>query len=273
MTGAAPVRLLQLSDPHLFADESRELYGVNTAATFRATLAHALAVAPGPLDAILVTGDIAEDRDPATYAWFRSVIGEPGLPVLCVPGNHEDLGTMRSVLSEPPLQYCGGASFGGWRIVMLDSHIPDHDAGRLDEGEFERLDGELTAAAGCHVLACLHHQPVLVGSPWLDTYGLRNAGALHALLGRHENVRGLLFGHVHQAFEGRSNGVRMLSAPSTCAQFTPRTEACVMDLRPPGFRWLQLLPNGEIESGVVWLEGMSRSERPPDSRRGEPAGD
>jgi Icc protein len=61
--------------------------------------------------------------------------------------------------------------------------------------------------------------------------------------------------------------MRMMSTPSTCAQFTPNTETCVMDLRPPGFRWLELLPNGDISTEVVWLDELRQTDRPPDSRR------
>jgi Icc protein len=261
------VRLLQLTDPHLFEDESRELYGVNTAASFRATLAKALAVAPGPLDAILVTGDIAEDGRRGTYERFRTMMGGLGVPVLCIAGNHEDTPTLSSVLNAPPLQYCGSASFGGWRVVMLDSHVPGHDVGMLVADELDRLDAELTAARDQHVLVCLHHQPIPVGSPWLDAVGLSNADALNGVLRRHDNVRGVLWGHVHQAFDRMLPGIRMMSTPSTCAQFTPNTRTCVMDLQPPGFRTLQLMPTGEIETEVVWLDELRRAERPPDSRR------
>lgn len=267
MTGALPVNLLQLTDPHLYEDEARELYGVNTSASFRATLQKGLAVAPGPLDAILVTGDIAEDGRRATYERFRSIMGGLGVPVLCLPGNHEDLLALSSVLNTPPLQNCGSAAFRGWRLVMLDSHVPGQDAGRLDEGELTRLDRELAGAVGQHVLLGLHHQPVPIGSPWLDRCGLQNGAELMTLLGRHGNVRGVVWGHVHQASDRRHGGMRMLSAPSTCAQFTPNTQSCVMDLRPPGCRWLQLMPTGEIDTAVVWLDEMSGPERPPDSRR------
>lgn len=267
MTGTLPIRLLQLTDPHLFEDGSRELYGVNTAATFDAALARGLATAPDPLDAILVTGDIADDGRHGTYQRFRAAMADLGMPVLCLPGNHEDRSALNSILDTPPLQYCGSRDFPGWRIVLLDSHVPGDDAGRLEDGELERLDRTLAAAAGRHALVCLHHQPVPIGSPWLDAAGLRNAEALHAVLGRHGNVRGVLWGHVHQAFDGYHRGIRMMSTPSTCAQFTPNTQTCVMDLRPPGFRWLRLLSSGEIETEVVWLEELRRNERPPDSRR------
>jgi Icc protein len=267
VTLTRPVRLLQLTDLHLFEDESREIYGVNTAESFRAALTKGLAEAPGPLDAILVTGDIAEDGQRATYERFRSIMSGLGVPVMCLPGNHEDLPTMCSVLDSPPLSCCSTTDLAGWRIVMLDSHLPGKDMGRLDDRELDRLDRELTAAAGRYVLVCLHHLPVPVGSPWLDAVGLQGADELHSLLGRHGNVRAVLSGHMHQAFDGHHGGIRMMSTPSTCAQFTPDTETCVMDLRPPGFRWLQLLPAGRIETGVAWLDELKKTARPPDSRQ------
>lgn len=267
MTGLLPVRLLQVTDPHLFADESRELYGVNTGATFSATLAKGIAEAPGPLDAILVTGDIAEDGRRETYERFSSIVGALGMPVMCIPGNHDDRPAQSSLLNTQPLHYCGGVSFPGWRIVMLDSHVSGSDAGWLEDDELDRLDRELAAAAGQHVLICLHHQPLPIGSPWLDLVGLKNGAALAALQGKHGNVRGVLWGHIHQAFDHIHRGIRMMGTPSTCAQFTPNTQTCVMDLRSPGFRWLQLMPSGEIETAVVWLDELSRTERPPDSRR------
>jgi Icc protein len=261
-----PALLLQLSDPHLFADASRELYGVNTEASFRTTLTRAIATAPGPLDAILVTGDIAEDRHPDTYRRFRSVMSEIGVQVICIPGNHEDPVAMTALLDEPPLQVCGSAGVGNWRLVMLSSHDPGHDSGRLDDGELERLERELEAAGEQHVLVCLHHHAIPVGSPWLDAVGLANADALLSRLAEYRNVRAMVTGHVHQAFDGLHNGMRVLCTPSTCAQFTPNTRTCIMDMRPPGFRFLWLQPSGAIQTQVVWLDELRRIERPPDSR-------
>ena len=267
MNAARPLRLLHLTDPHLFADEAGEIYGVRTADTFAATLQHALMTAPGPIDALLVTGDIAEDGEPATYERFRRTMAALDLPVLCLPGNHEDRGMMTRVLSGPPLQVCGTRRFPGWRVVMLDSHLPGSDEGFIHTGELVRLERELVAALGEHVLVCVHHQPVPVGSPWLDAYGIVNAEAFLSRLGAHGNVRAVLFGHVHQASDQVCRGIRMISTPSTCAQFTPQTEGCIMDLAPPGFRWLELLPDGRIETEVIWLEELRLSERPPDTRQ------
>jgi Icc protein len=265
----AHIRLLHFTDPHLFADESQELYGVRTAAAFEATLARALADARERPDAVLVTGDIADDGQETTYRRFCSTMQRHGLPVLCAPGNHEDVPVMSRVFNGGPVQHCGSRRMAGWRIVLLDSHVPGEDWGRLGEAELGRLDEELAAARDEHVLVCLHHHPVAVGSPWLDAFGLRDAPEMARVIARHGNVRGVLFGHVHQASDRVADGVRMLSTPSTCAQFTPRTESCVMDRAPPGYRWLRLTHSGAIETDVVWLEELRRAERPPDSRQAE----
>lgn len=267
MSGNGALRLLHVTDLHLFEDVEGEIYGVRTDRTFRAVLARALGNAPGPIDAILVTGDIAEDGRSATYQRFREEILKAGLPVLCIPGNHEDRDPLGAILSTPPLQLGGARRFGGWHVVMLDSHVPGRDDGELTELELDRLDRELEAARDAHVLVCVHHQPVPVGSPWLDAYGLRNSVEFLSRVEARGNVRAVLFGHVHQASERTHRGIPMMSTPSTCAQFTPHTDKCVMDLRPPGFRWLDLHADGSIGTEVVWLEELARTERPPDSRQ------
>lgn len=50
-------QLLQITDPHLFGDATRELNGLNTAEWLRLVLAAALGQDRRP-DAIVVTGDI-----------------------------------------------------------------------------------------------------------------------------------------------------------------------------------------------------------------------
>jgi 3',5'-cyclic-AMP phosphodiesterase len=267
VSSTRPLRLLHITDTHLFEDESEELYGVVTGASFRAVIGQALAEVNGRIDAVLATGDIAEDGRRGTYERFRSQVLPFGVPVLCVPGNHEDPAILAKVIDIPPLQYCGSLQLPGWRVVMLDSHVPDKPGGWLVDSELARLEQELAASAGQHVLVCMHHQPIPIGSPWLDAVGLDNAAAFEAIVSRHDNVRAVLWGHVHQASDRMHRGIRMMSTPSTCAQFTPHTQRCIMDLEPPGYRWLELAADGSINTHVVWLEAWRRTERPPDSRQ------
>jgi Icc protein len=265
-----PLRILQITDLHLRADPDGELYGVRTGATFRAVLERALGSPEWRPAAVLVTGDIAEDATAAVYERFVRLIEPYGLPVLCLPGNHDEPALMRGALQRNGVSFCESRSIHGWRVVPLDSFLPDEPGGALSAGELTRLERELVAAAGADewVLVAVHHQPVPIGSAWLDGFGLANGAPMLELLARHPRARALVWGHVHQAWEGRHAQLRLLATPSTCAQFTPHTSRCVMDTRPPAYRRLELGAGGDVRTEVCWLEDLTLTERPPDTRAG-----
>lgn len=250
---ANPFRILHITDPHLHAHGEAELRGVNTDDTLVATLKHALYAQPGP-DVILATGDLVQDETRAGYERFSELTGDLGVPVYCLPGNHDVPATMRDVLSAKPFQYCGSALHAGWSLVMLNTYASNDDGGRLAASELEFLDSSLKASAGAHCLIAMHHHPIPMDSLWLDTVALRNATEFFAVCDRYRHVRGIVWGHVHQASDRERNGVRLMSTPSTCAQFRPGSDKFALDTRPPGYRWIDLHADGSIDSSIVWVE-------------------
>ena len=99
----------------------------------------------------------------------------------------------------------------------------------------------------------LHHHPVPSNSVWLDTVGLEEPHRFLDILAKHPRVRGVLWGHVHQAFDGMHGNLQMMATPSTCVQFKPLVFDFELDTRPPGFRLLTLQDDGRIDSQVEWL--------------------
>lgn len=268
MTTADTLDVLHLTDLHLRARPQDELYGVNTEATFRATLARALGDPARRPDVILATGDLAEDPYPGVYARLRAALEPAGVPVLCLPGNHDDPVALRGVLDDGLFSYCPARRFGAWHLIALDSHLPGSPAGELGPRGLARVAAELDAAGDAWVLVAVHHQPLPMDSAWLDDFGLRDGAQLLELLGRHPRARAVTWGHVHQASDrrhGPDGRLRLLSTPSTCAQFSPGTDRCVMDTRPPGFRRLRLGADGSVATEVHWLEELAPAVRPPDS--------
>lgn len=251
----ADVRLLHISDPHLFASPQGALRGIPTLASLRAVLAHALD-GGAPYDAMLVTGDIVHD-EPGGYRHFRIVMVETGLPVYCLPGNHDVPAALPVAVAGTPVQVGGHVDLGNWRIVLLDSSVPGQAHGRLAAPELERLDGALRDADGRHVLVGVHHHPVPHDSRWLDSVGLHNAADLFAVTDRHASVRAIVWGHVHQEFDTLRNGARLLAVPSTCAQFLPHSEQFAIDPAPPGYRRLTLRADGSIDTEVVRIDAAS----------------
>jgi Icc protein len=250
------VRALQLTDTHLYADDDGTLLGINTLQSLQRVIGH-VRDNWWPIDLLLATGDLVHDSSPAGYARIQAMLDGFDVPAFCLPGNHDDPDMLRRHLTGGHVSTDRVCDHGNWRFVMLDSVVPGEEGGRLSRPELDALDQAL-AATDRHVLVCMHHQPVAVGSAWIDTMAIDNPDALFAIVDRHPNVRGMLWGHIHQTFEGVRNGVRLMASPSTCVQFTPNVEDFQVDEEPPGFRLLAMLPDGSIRSEVTRIQELPR---------------
>jgi Icc protein len=247
------LRLLQISDTHLHATADSRMRGVTTYATLLSVLEHVARDPRWPVDAILATGDIVQDESRAGYERFRATVEPLGVPVLSIPGNHDDPKLMGEILTGGHFQVGGELRRGPWSIVMLSTFLAGEDAGGLGPARLQGLRQSLAAHAAQHVLVAMHHHPLPMGSTWLDGVALRDAKAFWDIIDAAPNVRVVICGHVHQASDQERKGVRFLSTPSTCAQFLPRSEFFALDERPPGLRWLSLYADGSIETEVAWV--------------------
>ena len=245
------MQVLQITDPHLYGSATGRLRGVETDPSLHAVLDDAFARVPD-YSAVLVTGDLVQD-DASGYLRFRSIFGNLKKPVLCIPGNHDEPQAMRKELNGAPFQICGTREIDGWQFIMLDSYDPGHVGGRLTQSELARLDSALKGSSK-HAMVCLHHHPISMGSRWLDTVGLAEPEAFWRIIDSHAHVRAVVWGHVHQAYDGKRGNVRLLATPSTGAQFLPKSERYAVDSRPPAYRSFDLHADGRIESSVHWVE-------------------
>jgi len=227
--------------------------GVNTFDTFKLVLESAL-LDPAPPDVIVATGDLVQDETRAGYERFRDSVSGYGIPVFCIPGNHDAPNLMADVLGEAPFQVGGFVDRNNWRLIMLDTRRGGDDGGWLGGPQLRRLRDWLTNLPVKNVLICMHHHPVPMGSRWLDGVALHNPDDFLEIVDQCPQVRCVIWGHVHQASDRRRDGMRLISTPSTCSQFRPNSDDFVIDRRGPGYRWLNLRSNGTIETEVVWLD-------------------
>lgn len=245
------LRVVQITDSHLFGQPGARLVGLDSQESFEEVLA-LIRRQQSAIDCILCTGDIAQDASRQAYQRFFAALDAFHVPYYCIPGNHDDLESLRAALHGDERRLSKGVALGGWQIVMLDSSVTGKVHGFLSEAELEFLDAQLEAgsAMGRHALVCVHHNPLPVRASWLQKHALRNDDQFFAVLDRYPHVRGVLWGHIHQEFEGERKGVRMLASPSTCIQFHPDNDEFTLDRKSPGYRWLDLHPDGRIDSGV-----------------------
>ncbi len=183
------MRLIQLTDCHLFDDPAARLGGVDTHRTLAAVI-DALARADPAPDVVLATGDLTQLGEAGAYDRVRCQLRRLAMPVYCLPGNHDHRETFTAALPGDGVHISRSLCRDGWQVVFLDSTIPGEDDGRLSADELAALDHALGAHPDDHALVCLHHHPVAVGGAWRDVVSLENPNGLFAVIDRHAQVRG-----------------------------------------------------------------------------------
>jgi Icc protein len=247
------IRLLQLTDTHLFAEPDGRLLGQNTRRTLEAVIARAR-THHWPPDAILFTGDLVHDAQLAGYRWLKDRLVRLAVPCYCIPGNHDRVDLIAGYLDPHAIESLRVIQIGDWDIVMLDSSIPYEEGGYLCPHILAGLYQHLAQRPKRSTLICLHHQPIPMGSEWLDTMMVENRADFMDIVEHNAQVRAIAWGHVHQELTTRHGTIRMLSAPSTCIQFLPGNDAFALDTATPGYRWLYLRADGEIETGIERID-------------------
>ena len=248
------VTLVQLSDSHLFADEAGRLLGMDTDDSLQQVISGVLAEQSN-IDLLLCTGDISQDGSIASYQRFAEMVNTLNAPKRWFAGNHDERLTLQ--------QICAGTDWlepvydiGAWRIVLLDSSVANKVHGELAKDQLALLERALVDAGDRHVLIGLHHHPVPINSRWMDKIGLHNAADMLSIISRYDNVKAVIWGHVHQEVDQQFDGIRWLAAPSTCVQFTPHSEDFAVDDKAPGYRWLRLYDDGQLQTAVSRVEDI-----------------
>lgn len=253
---AGVVRVAQLTDTHLGEQPGTKLLAMDTDHSLQAVL-DLVSSKSLPPDLVLGTGDLADGGSLAAYQRLRDYFSGLAEHWFCLPGNHDDRGFMERTLGVFP-RLAGEIRVANWQLVMMDSQVPGQVGGTLGPQELARLRNCLRRAReqALFTLVCLHHHPVPIGSAWLDEQIVSDRDQLFAELDAWPGVRGVLWGHVHQQIDWQRNGVSLMASPSTCVQFAPGSERFRADGQAPGYRWLELHPDGRIVTGVERVENV-----------------
>lgn len=252
------MRLVQLSDTHVLANPRSLLRGMNPYESLQKILE---AIGEHQPDGLLLTGDLAHRGEARAYDNLQDLFKNFEIPVYALPGNHDDATLVRHLW---PTQ---GVDLGEWRLLLLDSVLPTatYGEGKLTAASWQWLTAELDRHPQQPTAIALHHHPVAVGVDWLDQMGLEDRLNFGTLLDRHPQVKVVLFGHIHWAFEGRDSLRYYYGCPSTCTQVAP--PGCDLETRTlfpwhqPGFRLWDWQEDGQFSTQVFRLDYFKEPPR------------
>ena len=239
--------IIQISDTHLMDQANHTFAGMNPEQSFHIVMEHLTHHYSTP-DAIIHTGDLAQVPVQETYSRYLQYMQTLNIPHYQIPGNHDDRAVFPFHLQQDQAHLL---RFGQWRIVLLNSAVVDQVDGWISETQLTQLDQILTAHPEQHVIIACHHHPFAMQSLWIDQHKLKNSTHLMHVIAKHQNVKVVLYGHVHQDSSNEWHGVQFLSTPSTSIQFKPQSDTFALDESFPGYRVLNLKENGEFSTEVV----------------------
>lgn len=246
----ATINILHLTDCHLTKSENGELLGMNTRDSLEAVMREVTKNHGEQPDYVLATGDLAQDATPEAYQYFKSKMSRFSCPVSWFPGNHDDRDVMKDIVGTGR-ELDKVVRIGHWQFILLDSMVNGKVHGYLEGSELKVLEKALKERPDLHTIVCLHHHPVDIECTWLDTIGLHNRDEFFKIIDQFDNVKAILWGHIHQEFDAQRSGVKLYATPSTCIQFLPKSDDFAVDTASPGYRWMQLSPDGSIKTNVV----------------------
>ena len=251
MESSEKIKLVHITDMHLSKSKKTLYKELNPFDSYIEVLSNIKQSNWKP-DALIVTGDISNDGSIESYKNAFNEFTSLKIPILCIPGNHdckENLITCLTQNISSRLQI-----ISDWMFIGLDTSQKANPSGFLNSNELSTLKTRIEEHCKKNIIICLHHQPVLISSKWIDEIGLENKEEFFEMIEKYKNIKGIFFGHIHQEFNSNLNNIGIHGTPSTCRQFKPGKKKFELDVLPPAYRRIELSRNGTINSNVVWMD-------------------
>ncbi|MGD2182006.1 metallophosphoesterase [Lusitaniella coriacea] len=137
----APLIVAQITDTHLFADPTQELYGIQTAQSLQAVLVHLQRLNPQP-DLLLLTGDLSQDMTPKSYQQLSNYLAPFSFPIYWLPGNHDNPNIMRQIFNQGAIASSQSFSRENWHFLLLDLL---HESRRVCQFKIENPSNQIQA--------------------------------------------------------------------------------------------------------------------------------
>ncbi len=224
-------RIIQISDPHIVPNGQSAYGQVDTAAALVSCVEtiDRLLSDIGPVDLVIVTGDITDFGTKEEYQRFREIMEHLRLPYRVIPGNHDNIVNMRACFSDQTWMSSEGPinwtlKFNDLVLIALDSSIAGCAHGSLSDNTLSFLANTLDLQNGLPALVAIHHPPITVGIEKMDNQNLRESAELQSILSSYSGEIRLICGHVHRNIVALFGSIVCQIAPGV-------SHAVSMDLR------------------------------------------
>lgn len=233
----------QITDTHIKLPGKLAYQKVDTASMLRDCVSELQKLKQQP-DVILLTGDLVDLGRPEEYEHLLSILAPFKQRIIAVPGNHDERGAMRAAFrsggylpDEGFLHFAIDDDYP-FRLIGLDTLIPNEGGGELCAERLDWLDRTLRRRPGQPAVVLMHHPPFATGIGHMDRIGLKGAVGFAEIMRRHAQVELILCGHLHRTIRATVGGRPALTCPSPAHQVALDIDPgapSAFRMEPPGF--------------------------------------
>jgi 3',5'-cyclic AMP phosphodiesterase CpdA len=251
--------ILQLTDTHIVPEGALVSGRLDTSDALTRLVGRITSIRDqiGPVDAVVVSGDLSDDGSAQSYTRFKSLVAPLNLPIHVIPGNHDARAAMRDAFAEQlpkngPLNW--DRKIDDIHLIGLDTLVEGHGSGTLSQESLSFLETALRDANTAPVLLALHHPPFRCGIGFMDKIGLTNPQALRKIVTRYPGTLRMVCGHIHNMMVTDVAGHIAISGPSPCSTFAydrradapvgymTQQDGCLLHRWDDGFQTIRIGP-------------------------------
>lgn len=179
------------------------------------------ATVPAP-DMLIATGDLTEFGDADSYRRLTNAFAQLDCPVWPMVGNHDVRANFAQHFPKVPMpdgfvQYEVDA--GPLRLIMIDTLEDGRHGGAFCGARAAWLSARLDEDRTRPTVIVMHHPPVEVGIPWMNTHPEEAwVGRFRDCVRGRTNIVSIICGHLHRPITTSWEGTTIAICPATSPQ-------------------------------------------------------
>jgi 3',5'-cyclic AMP phosphodiesterase CpdA len=173
-------------------------------------------------DILFATGDLVDRGDRDSYRRLKSALAAAPCPVWLAVGNHDVRSNFRAVFPTMPeadgfIQYV--LDLEPLRFIVIDTLEEGRHGGAFCRTRSAWLRARLAEEPHKPTVIVLHHPPIETGIGWMTTDPAEPwVSELEGALAGHNQIVGMICGHIHRSIVTSWAGRQLAICPSTAPQ-------------------------------------------------------
>lgn len=248
------LKIIQMTDTHLFADKRQKLQGYCTYQNLSETIDYLLVSKEVP-HFVLLTGDISQDEFFESYQLTRMQLERLNLPIYWIHGNHDDEAKVRAIFDlSPCLKQLKHLMTPFWDFIAINTCRRGTDDGYLEENDLILFWQKVGIAKknNKNIVVVMHHHPHPISTPLVDACMLQKASNFLMQIKKHQEIKLIICGHVHGDYQISYDGLMIEACPATSFQWKKGASTLLTENKR-GFKCFKFYAHTDYQISTVFI--------------------